>query len=76
MTRIIDTLTPLERIQCGMPLPADLDWIREKVARVAELEAILREAILIQRNNYGHGMDTHLELHTWADKAEPILNKQ
>ena len=36
--RLIDTLTPWERLSCGMPLPADLEWVRGLVARVAELE--------------------------------------
>lgn len=39
MSRVIDTLTPWERITRGMPLPSDLDWIRAKDERIAELEA-------------------------------------
>jgi len=39
--RVIDTLTPLERISCGMPLPGDLEWIQGLQAKVAELDALM-----------------------------------
>jgi hypothetical protein len=39
--RIIDIMTPLERMVCGMSLPSDLDWIRAKDARIAELQGTI-----------------------------------
>ena len=41
MTRIVGTLTPFQRISCGMPSSEDLDWIRGLEAQIASLDKSL-----------------------------------
>lgn len=48
----------------------------EKIREAApDLLEALREAINIQKENYGNGIKTHLALITWVKKAEKAINK-
>ena len=63
MPRIIDTLSPLERLKCGIPFAADLAWVEGLQARVDELSrayavrGLAIEELTSERDRYREALE-------------------
>ena len=59
----------------GLETDLETEANAKLIASAPELLEVLQEAVNIQKENYGNGMNTHLALSSWVKRAEKAIEK-